>query len=73
MHCKQADSAIETFIGPSFNGTNIFDHKTDLCGDYALLSQHGLCHIYAHLVANSMLSRIGAFLGLFCPDFYSDI
>ena len=26
MHCKQADSAIETFIGPSFNGTNIFDH-----------------------------------------------
>ena len=40
---------------------------------FVLLSQHGLCRIYAHIVANRILSRIRAFLGLFCPDFYSDI
>ena len=58
---------------PSFNETNIFHLKTNLCGDYVLLSQHGLCRIHAHIVANRVLSRIRAFLVLFCPDFYSDI
>ena len=31
-----------------------------------------LSHLRA-FVANQVLSRIRAFLGLFCPDFYSDI
>ena len=31
-----------------------------------------MSHLRA-FVANQVLSRIRAFLGLFCPDFYSDI
>ena len=47
-----------------FNGTNILYHKTDLCGDYSLLSWHGPCPIYSRFVANTR------FLG---ADFYADI
>ena len=51
-HCKQADSAILKVLLVQASRTNIFHHKTNLCGDYALLLRHGLCRIYAHFVAN---------------------
>ena len=31
-----------------------------------------MLHLRAY-IANQVLSRIGVFWGLFCPDFYSDI
>ena len=41
--------------------------QTDLCGDYLLLSCHGLCRIYTLLLPEH------AFLGLFYPDSHSGI
>ena len=50
----------------------IFSQETDLCGNYVPLMTWAMLHFCA-FVANKILSRIRAFLGLFCPDFYSDI
>ena len=69
IHHFEADTHIETFICRSFNGTNILYHKTDLCGDYSLLSWHGLCPIYSRFVVNRILSPICAFWVCFVQTF----
>ena len=72
MHCKQAGSALLKISLFEFNSNTSVYHKTDLCGNYALLAWHGLCRIYA-LSSRIRVCRKNALLWMSCPDFYSDI
>ena len=55
----------------SFNGTSIRDFITRQT--YVVIMRFWRNMGYVAFVANQVLSRIRAFLDLFCPDFYSDI
>jgi len=61
---------------PGSNGTNTrFCHETDNVVNMRFLGifwTQTMSHLRA-FVANQVLSRIRILLGLFCPDFYSDI
>merc|ERR550517_464389 len=55
-------------------GTNVPDFITrQTYGNYVHLARHGLCRIYALLSRIRFCREYALFLGLFCPDFYSDI
>ena len=62
MYCNQTDSAILklSFVEASMEQIYCIK-KTDLCGDYSLMSWHGLCPIYLRFVVNRNLSPIRAF------------
>ena len=55
----------------SFNGTSIRDFITRQT--YVVIMRFWRDMGYVAFAANQVLSRIRAFLDLFCPDFYSDI
>ena len=74
MHCKQADSAIlKLLLFQASMERRYFITKQTHVVIMHFCRDMGLCRIYAHFVANRILSLIRAVLGLFCADFYADI
>ena len=84
MVCQRHDFLTQTgvlgimcfFHCPGFNGTNTrFCRETDNVVNMRFLGlfwTQNMSHFRA-FVANQVLSRLRVLLGLFCPDFYSDI
>jgi len=73
MYCNQTDSAILklSFVKASMESMEQIYciTKQTLCGDYSLMSWHGLCPIYSRFVANRNLAPIRAFRVCFVQTF----